>query len=274
MDKVFKKVHEDGSETVIKSVSPAFRDGKGVYCERDDTVTSVFISSSYGCRYRCAYCHLTENGTKFKDLSRSQIVNNVLEALSECDFYQEQPVKLCFMGMGDACVDGAKTLGVIENLMGAINVSEVDISTVNPNNNTCWFSDLQVPVRLFYSLPTNVSFNKNLIVSCGTEKPSDIQYELRTWSTTHGDLFIHYTPVLGLNDSQLDALSVAKYAKKVGAKQVRMLEFNPHDDSPYERPSIEQMVKLKKVMERNGVSVKWQVSKGYGENAACGMFNK
>ena len=46
-DTVFKKIHEDGSETVIKHVKPAYIDEEGNLKEKEEYVTSVFISSSY-----------------------------------------------------------------------------------------------------------------------------------------------------------------------------------------------------------------------------------
>ena len=274
-DRVFKKIHKDGSETVIKQVRSAFRDSGGVYQEREETVTSIFISSSSGCPYKCVFCHLTEMQMKHTRLSAAAIVENVLEAVSDCDFFEphkehRETYKLCFMGMGDPCVDTAKTAKVAMALVECLRVNEVDISTVNPK----YLYELmelreRVKVRLFYSLHTSLSTRKHIIPYA---QLSQIQSrELQQWT---GDLFIHYTPIKDLNDGLLDALSIAKFAKRVRAKQVRMLEFNPYSDSVYERPSQEQLSKLYKVFNKSNVDVKWQVSKGKEELAACGMFNE
>lgn len=269
MDKVFKKIHGDGSETVIKQVRSAFRDEEGNYQEREETVTSIFISSSAGCPFKCVFCHLTEMGMKFKKIEIDQIVENVLEAVDECEFGgAESFYKLCFMGMGDPCVDTWKTHEVIKDLTAILNVVEVDVSTVRPRN-LKWLETLTetVNIRLFYSLHTDVL--RHLIVPDADLHAADM-IDLKLWS---GDLFIHYTPVEGLNDGLKDALSIIKFTKEFKAKQVRMLEFNPYSDSVYERPSQEQLSKLYRLFKKNNVDVKWQVSKGKEELAACGQFH-
>lgn len=278
-DQVFKKVHEDKSETVIKMVKPAYRKEDGTYHEREDEVTSIFISSSYGCPYKCTFCHLTENNVRFKKLGWMEIVKNVLEAVYECPFVgTDEQFKLCFMGMGDPTVDTSKTYFVITELLRNLDVKEIDISSVKyTSTDVTIFSNMmelhKVPIRLFYSIMTDDDGARSLIVG---GKPAPVVDSLVALDSYTGDVKIHYTPVKGLNDSFLDVLGITKAIKTCIRKpvQVRMLELNPAGGSVYERPSQEHLSKLYQLFVKNGVDIKWQVSKGYPEKAACGMFHR
>lgn len=276
MDNVFKKIHEDGSETVIKQVKSAFRTGGGDYKERDEVVTSIFISSSTGCPKKCVFCHLTEMNMPFKKLKSHQISDNVLDAIDECEFVStKNKFKLCWMGMGDPLVNPTTTIQVSKILITHLMVTEIDISTIIPDEAKLGAVERhlakkeRIPVRLFYSLHTGNAVNRDLIIPSGGDINKHI-FAMQCWG---GEKFIHYTPVKGLNDSVLDVLSIAKASKEIGSCNIRMLEFNPHADSLYERPSREHLSKLYSLFNKQGVSVKWQVSKGKEELAACGQFH-
>jgi 23S rRNA (adenine2503-C2)-methyltransferase len=272
-DKIFKKIHDDGSETVIKQVRSAFRDEQGNYCERDETVTSIFISSSVGCPKKCVFCHLTEMEMPFKKLSARDIAANVDEAIDECTFVSRKDrFKLCWMGMGDPLIDTAQTILATNMITAYLMVIEVDISTIVPDEGKLGSINRRIkdaPVRIFYSLHSGNPFQRDLIIPRG----GDIENQIFAMNCWEGDKFIHYTPIKGLNDSLTDALSVLRVAKETGCS-IRMLEFNPHPESVYERPSIPQLNTLYKLFQRGGVGIKWQVSKGKKESASCGMFTE
>ncbi|MDB4311964.1 hypothetical protein N9937_00900 [bacterium] len=277
MDRVFKKIHDDGSETVIKHVRPTSRNEHGDIVTRFTPVTSIFISSSKGCPKKCVFCHLTEMGMEFKRLSDIDIVLNVMNAVQECEFVDfSTEFKLCFMGMGDPMIHPDTTCGVVESLSIALDVIEVDISTIIPRDDgidMIWrriVNRLKIPTRLFYSLHAGKG-TRNLIIPKAQLRGRD-SVALENWSNSN-PLFIHYTPVAGLNDGLLDAMEIAEFAKRYGADQVRMLEYNPYPDSLFERPSEEQLRGLYRLFQKYEVDVKWQVSKGKNEVAACGMFN-
>lgn len=272
MDKIFKKVHEDGSETVIKQVMPASRNPDGQYHERDTLSTSIFVSSSKGCVKKCTFCHLTAMEMKFAKLSVEGIVDNVLQAVGECSFVDRgTPLKVCFMGMGDPNISSSTTELVANSLCSQLVVEEVDVSSVMYSD-----SDVErynklshrVPTRLFYSIHTGIRARRNIIIP----KTDSLHESVLNLLKFKGDKFLHYTPVVGLNDRVRDAESLGRIALR--GFGVRMLEFNPAGGSGLERPSRDRLSKLYKVMEGFGVPVKWQVSKGSKELASCGMFTE
>lgn len=275
-DQIFKKIHDDGSETVIKQVRPVqVIDGETV--EGDALVTSIFISSSVGCYYKCKFCHLTEGKMPTKGLCAADIVENVIEAVGACDFIDPTTrLKLCFMGMGDAMLDVDKLKRTLECLCNWFdNVFQVDISTVRIKNagNIEVLNEILkgIPIRLFFSAHSGMDHTRDIILPNNMSKLHD---QLCLLDGFLGELKIHYTPVAGISDHDLDAWTLAQKLDGFHRKgvQVRMLELNPYPGSILKRPSVERMQALYNIFKYEGIPVKWQVSKGAEENSACGMF--
>lgn len=150
---VTKIVHDDNSETAIKTVSSCdtciAEDGSFELNETNRNKYSVFISDSAGCYMKCNFCYLTLKTMKFGKLSAEEICYNIGEALFErimpykcgdLPFIRDKFIKLCWMGMGDAFVNTSKVVSVTKTLMDyimlrdyAIGLDGIDLSTVMPN---------------------------------------------------------------------------------------------------------------------------------------------
>jgi adenine C2-methylase RlmN of 23S rRNA A2503 and tRNA A37 len=147
---VTKIVHDDNSETAIKTVSSCdtciTASGTFAVTETDRNKYSVFISDSVGCYMKCKFCYLTLKEMKYKKLHVAQIYNNVAEAIDTRALagnlppIQDKYVKLCWMGMGDAFTNTARVSGVSESLMDHVMLNKlakgldgIDLSTVMPS---------------------------------------------------------------------------------------------------------------------------------------------
>jgi 23S rRNA (adenine2503-C2)-methyltransferase len=108
---VSKYVHDDGSETAIKTVSSCGNivnkiTGNVEPVEVDRNKFTVFMSSSVGCPVKCKFCYLTVKKFPYHKLNFMEIYSNVREALSQ--EMKDKPeigdkyIKFSFMGMGDA----------------------------------------------------------------------------------------------------------------------------------------------------------------------------
>ena len=150
---VTKIVHDDGSETAIKTVSSCDsilkEDGTYELRETDRNKYSVFISDSVGCYMKCKFCYLTIKDMKYKKLQMPYLGANITEAFrsrrdevskSGLQCVNDMYIKLCWMGMGDAIRNTgqiyATTMLLMEHVMErgyARGLDGVDISTVMPN---------------------------------------------------------------------------------------------------------------------------------------------
>ncbi len=152
---VTKIVHEDDSETAIKTVSSCDtcinEDGTFLLNETDRNKYSIFVSDSAGCFMKCKFCYLTLKNMKYKKLSYVDIVTNIKEALDErtkaaefgtVEKVLDKYVKLCWMGMGDAFINSERVVDATYDILTHILNSDarhargldgVDLSTVMPN---------------------------------------------------------------------------------------------------------------------------------------------
>lgn len=187
---VFKIIHNDNSETAIKTVSSCDthikEDGSFILNETDRNKYSIFISNSTGCFMKCKFCYLTLKEMEYNKINTDNTYSNILEAIQERVVYnilrpnyknKELPdihtkyVKLCWMGMGDAFVDSKKVKTVSYNILKtimrknyAIGLDGVDLSTVIPNvkNINKIFSDFKELENILSKFPLNP--HNNIIV--------------------------------------------------------------------------------------------------------------
>jgi adenine C2-methylase RlmN of 23S rRNA A2503 and tRNA A37 len=145
---VTKFIHDDGSETAIKtvkSIDNIKKDNilKSISVERNKY--SFFISVSTGCEFSCGFCYLTMKNAQFKKLSKENILANLKEAILEEIKHKpelkDKYVKLSWMGMGDAFnkpeIVSYVTIALLDFLFEnnlAKGLDGVDLSTIFPEN--------------------------------------------------------------------------------------------------------------------------------------------
>lgn len=154
---VVKYVHNDGSETAIKTVSSCDNiyneaTGKVEPVNVDRNKFSVFISTSVGCLIGCKFCYLTVKKFPYHKLTPVEIERNVINALKDRiqydltgvphidDYFKDKYMKLSWMGMGDALIYRPEyILDVTQNILNysieyglVAGIDGVDISTVLP----------------------------------------------------------------------------------------------------------------------------------------------
>lgn len=196
---VLKMIHEDGSETSIKTVSSCdtIRNPKtGVieYNNIERNKYSVFASSSRGCPMSCTFCYLTIKGCEYKKLTEDQILTNLKDAvLAQMEHNPETKnrfVKLCWMGMGeDQIIKSERTRTITTEFINwaldngyAQGLDGIDISTVLPKlKNDKWINN-------FHQLTMDVLENRY------TMNPNNI---LRVHGETFDgtEMYINRSPV-------------------------------------------------------------------------------
>ncbi|MBV5347145.1 hypothetical protein JZU46_02865 [bacterium] len=298
---VAKYVHDDGSETAIKT-TPIIEYG-GVYGKVTNKY-NIFISTSVGCPVGCQFCYLTTKKCPYHTLTADEIISNVLSAVRlEVKHRPELArlyAKLSWMGMGDAYIDTQKMYEVSCALAGALVMNDlargsdgVDISTTLPfipkspkedglrsvaNYINCFslnperkygVTGSRYPVRLFYSLYSGENnIRKFLIPSSVSERIAlDYLSALRGAPVT---LVVHHMFFEGINDTLRDAASVLKFLEVIPGTELRLLRFNECPGSIFKESSnfdmlVEHMYKYHK-------NIKVQSSPGSEVQAACGQF--
>jgi adenine C2-methylase RlmN of 23S rRNA A2503 and tRNA A37 len=175
--RVTKFLHDDGSETCIKTVysvdtvpNPTTGELEAVSVDRNKY--SVFISVSRGCPINCSFCYLTIDDVPYGKLRTETIINNIkqsIEAEADRSNLKDRYIKLCWMGMGDAGMNPRLVHDVTYEIMEwvmekgyAKGLDGVDISTVHPTAPINSVSVLGALNGLLSYYPLNPN-NKNVV---------------------------------------------------------------------------------------------------------------
>lgn len=291
---VAKYVHDDGSETAIKTIP-------------DDTVGgtygnvrnkyNVFISFSVGCPVGCTFCYLTTKKCPTFSLSKGEIVKNVLDAL--CAEVEERPelrqmyLKLSWMGMGDPFFDIVKAINasgeILNDAINKLNLAKgldgIDFATTLPKfddsmihslsflNNSCVNYSLnpQRPhkrqgVRVFYSLHGTDDTQRRELIPHTTNLFQAMKFMEKLSEKV--EVVYHYMFLDKHNDSPHD-LEYLKEMIPDGA-ELRLLRFNQCEGTTFKETQF--FNNIVRDLHNAGMNLKVQASPGSEVKAACGQF--
>lgn len=239
---------------------------------------TICVSSQVGCKMGCAFC-LTAKGGFVRNLTAGEIVGQILYIKIANQIPYERRVNVVYMGMGEP-------LDNIENVAKAVQIlKENDGLAIAPRRQTISTSGLATQIKklgemdlgvlLAISLhavtdelraklmPINKAYNIASVMDAVRNFPIDMRKRV----------MFEYLVMGGVNDSPGDAKTLVKLLHGIKAK-VNLIYFNPHEGSPYLRPSTENMVKFQDYLSAHGVTCTIRQSKGLDISAACGQLKE
>ncbi len=298
---VAKYVHDDGSETAIKTTPPG-EVGCGGYGNIGNKY-NIFISSSVGCPVGCKFCYLTVKKCPYHRLSAEAIALNVVEALnSELTVRPElrqMYTKLSWMGMGDGFLDTELVYNATEDIASyiqgfdmSLGIDGVDIATTLPKiptteidyikalSNSVWAMHLnpkrnyvkgtdRQPFRIFYSVHSAFEGTRKELIPHTVDVYSAIQYfkELEQQGIT---VILHHMFFDGVNDSDIDITYLLGLLDVFDNIELRLLRFNKCDGTTFtESKNFDSIIDTLYEKHKN---IKVQISPGAEIAASCGMF--
>jgi adenine C2-methylase RlmN of 23S rRNA A2503 and tRNA A37 len=304
---VSKYIHNDGSETAIKSTSSCGNminkdTGKIELVEIDRNKFSVFISSSVGCNLGCKFCHLTNSKYSYRKLTPTEIFNNVTEALlaevKEKPEIRKKYMKLSWMGMGDAFLLDPVDLRKLSNKIlswairdngVAVGIDGIDIATMMPMSRPGWphhlaalndecfsyrinpYSKNRSNLRLFYSLHKFIDRKHLMPMSRFNDPANDLRLldQFRQWYGI--DIILHQLFIEGVNDTEQELKHIKSAIDcLIPNTELRILRLNECEDFIYkESTRFDELVKM---YSDALPKVKYQISTGSEIHASCGMF--
>lgn len=292
---IAKYVHDDGSETAIKTWPEGMESCGGSGRKK----FNVFASCSSGCWINCKFCFLTSKKFEYNPIHSTDIANNVIEAISSeikrRPELKEIPFNLSFMGMGEPwyILDDIylATKLILEEISPKVKYIEgVDIATTLPslryddvNNlrkinklleNTGKLTDKpesRSNVRVFYSLHSGNDKTRRKLI------PKTLDIDIATLFLTsilnEFNVIYHYILLDGINDNLYEDIvqiaSLFRY-KLPENSQLRILRYNKCPNSKFEESKdFDKMVEF---LNKWVYDLKVQLSPGSEISAACGMF--
>jgi len=293
---VVKYLHEDGSETCIKTVSSCNYYYNKLTNKIEENYTdrnkfSVFISSSVGCPVKCKMCYLTIKNYLFYNLSEDEIFTNVIDSIKskikDDISIRNKYIKICWMGMGDACFNLEKTYNVTLRIVDYViknklakGIDGVDIGTVLPTINIdfSYISKLEDSlknikrnkhtnyrplVRVFYSLHSAIPEVRKSIIPKSINNSSIL-------NSIPTDIVLHQIFLNGINDSEENIDALISFCKENKNFELRVLRYNSCKGSVY--VESENFIKIIRKLNDNIDNIKYQISPGSEIKAACGQF--
>lgn len=299
---VAKYVHDDGSETAIKTIPPG-EIGCGGYGSIGNKY-NVFISTSVGCPVSCRFCYLTTKNCPYFKLSNDTIISNIISAIkTELTYRPELKkmyTKLSWMGMGDGYFDTKQVYDVtiavadiLQNQALSKGLDGVDIATTLPRiptkqedyiRNLAFTIDSyklnskrdyygkssRKPVRVFYSLHSAFDETRKFLIPKTSDLKDALNYLLSLYREDDISIIFHQMFFKGLNDDLREVAQVIKWLDEFDNIELRLLRFNKCPGTIFEES--DKFNYLVDYIYKYHDNIKVQTSPGAEILASCGMF--
>ncbi|TWO30999.1 23S rRNA (adenine(2503)-C(2))-methyltransferase RlmN [Campylobacter lanienae] len=239
---------------------------------------TICVSSQVGCKMGCSFC-LTAKGGFIRNLSAGEIVGQILWIKRENNIPYERRVNIVYMGMGeplDNLDNVSKAINILKDNDGlAIGARRQTISTSGLATQIKKLGEMDLGVLLAISLhavtdelreklmPVNKAYNIASVMDAVRQFPIDMRKRV----------MFEYLIMDKINDNLSDAKALVKLLHGIKAK-VNLILFNPHEGSPYQRPSQENVEKFRDYLQSRGVTCTIRQSKGLDISAACGQLKE
>ena len=239
---------------------------------------TICVSSQVGCKMGCSFC-LTAKGGFIRNLSAGEIVGQILWIKRENNIPYERRVNIVYMGMGeplDNLDNVSKAINILKDNDGlAIGARRQTISTSGLSTQIKKLGEMDLGVLLAISLhavtdelreklmPVNKAYNIASVMDAVRQFPIDMRKRV----------MFEYLIMDKINDNLSDAKALVKLLHGIKAK-VNLILFNPHEGSPYQRPSQENVEKFRDYLQSRGVTCTIRQSKGLDISAACGQLKE
>ncbi|TWO16998.1 23S rRNA (adenine(2503)-C(2))-methyltransferase RlmN [Campylobacter lanienae] len=239
---------------------------------------TICVSSQVGCKMGCSFC-LTAKGGFIRNLSAGEIVGQILWIKRENNIPYERRVNIVYMGMGeplDNLDNVSKAINILKDNDGlAIGARRQTISTSGLATQIKKLGEMDLGVLLAISLhavtdelreklmPVNKAYNIASVMDAVRQFPIDMRKRV----------MFEYLIMDKINDNLSDAKALVKLLHGIKAK-VNLILFNPHEGSPYQRPSQENVDKFRDYLQSRGVTCTIRQSKGLDISAACGQLKE
>jgi len=239
---------------------------------------TICVSTQVGCKVGCTFC-LTAKGGFTRDLTAGEIVAQVVTLKRDNEHKHNRKINIVYMGMGEP-------LDNLDNLAKAIKIFQEDeglciggkrqtVSTSGLSTKIDKLGEMDLGVHIAISLhavddalrteliPMNKAHNINSIIEAVKRFPID----------TRKRVMFEYLVIKDKNDDLGSAKKLVKLLSDIKAK-VNLIYFNPYPGTPYDRPSLADMVAFQEYLIKHGLLCTIRDSKGIDISAACGQLKE
>lgn len=234
---------------------------------------SVCVSSQVGCDMGCAFC---ASGVlkKVRNLEVSELVNQVMTIIHNEKIRIDSVV---VMGIGEPMLNYDNVLNfikIINNPKGLeIGARHITLSTCGIIPGIEALSKERMQVNLAWSLHAPDDATRNKIMPINKAYPiSKVISALKSYITvTNRRVTIEYVMISNINDSEKDAINLAKLLKGMNV-YVNLIPLNEIAENGFKKSDEKTIMNFYDTLKKNHINVTVRREYGGNINAACGQL--
>jgi 23S rRNA (adenine2503-C2)-methyltransferase len=235
------------------------------------------ISSQVGCGMACTFCATGSLGFT-RNLSAGEITDQLF-AIDQIGLenYGKTVGNVVYMGMGEPLQNYKNVMKSVKRLTDpkghGMAPSRITVSTSGLTKQIRQLADDDFNCHLAISLHIPDDATRTRVMPVNEGNNLDILSDALAYyyEKTHDRISIEYTLLDGVNDSIEDASKLGYFTKRFPVK-INIIEYNPHDASPYKAASSQNMDAFVRFLQGLNLIVNVRHSKGKDIDAACGQL--
>lgn len=229
------------------------------------------VSSQVGCAVNCSFCATGKGGFK-RNLTYQEIIEQVLTIQRDTGL---KVTNIVFMGQGEPMLNLSNVMKALEifNDDFQIGARRITLSTSGIIPGIDKFADMNLQSTLAISLhaPTH-ELRKQLMPIENKYPLNELKKALLNYVAKTGRrITIEYILIHGFNDTNAVAKELALFLRDLKCN-VNLIPYNSVIENDYKKPSTNDIMKFKYLLEHSGKKVTVRLERGADIDAACGQL--
>ncbi len=236
------------------------------------------VSSQIGCSLSCKFC-ATGTMSRKRNLTFDEIYDQVVYILQQSEAtYDKHLSNIVFMGMGEPLMNYHNVLKAIEKITSpdglGMSAKRITVSTAGIVKQIRQLGDDNVKFKLALSLHAANDKKRNELMPINESNNIKALIEALNYfyKKTGTEVTFEYILFKDFNDSEKDAEELTKLYRQVPADLINVIEYNPVDIFPFDKPDEEGFERFVEILQKNRVNVRIRRSRGKDIDAACGQL--
>src|SRR5579859_2946366 len=240
--------------------------------------TTLCISSQAGCPVGCPFC-ATGKFPFGRNLRAHEIEEQAIDAARRVTSEGRRLSHVVFMGMGEPFVNYPAVIESVRKMSDpdrlGISPRRIVLSTSGVIPRIEQLAAEKLPVTLAISLHAARDELRDVLVPINRKYPvANLVGAAQGYAAKSGRrVSYEWVMLAGVNDTERDAKELGQLLRRKLA-HVNLIPFNPVDDTPYEAPSTEGVLRFKELVAAEGLNVTVRDTRGREADAACGQLHE
>ncbi len=229
------------------------------------------ISTQVGCPMGCTFCATAKLGFK-RNLDVDEIIQQIFLIQADTGL---KVTNIVYMGQGEPLLNFDNLIGSIKIFREQFQIGarRITVSTcgIIPQINKLADLDFQSTLAISLHAPNQTVRQEIMPVAKKYEFGELISCLKKYTEKTGRRVTVEYVLMKDVNDS-IEAAKELAYAIAKLKSNVNLIVYNQNEKSPYKKPSKENVLKFKYILEASGKKVTVRLERGADIDAACGQL--